>query len=58
MEALKIVAESWPIAAMVIGLGVTATVYRVVQKSERRAHLERMDRLQGNQAVVVRKYDE
>lgn len=54
MEALKIVAESWPIAAMVIGLSGAYVVRRTIRQSMEIGHAERMDRAQGNQAVVVR----
>jgi hypothetical protein len=53
MEALRIVAGSWPIAAIVIGTGITFTVRRTWKQSMQLAHEEKMDQLAGNRAVVV-----
>lgn len=54
MEALKIIAESWPIAAMVIGVSAAYVVRRSLRQRMQIGHQERLDRAQGNQAVVVR----
>jgi hypothetical protein len=53
LEFFKILADSWPIAWMV--LGITAAV--VIRKSFKQAmdndRAEKLDRAQGNNAVVV-----
>ena len=53
MDALRIIAGSWPIAAIVIGTGTTFAVRRTLKQSMDFSHVERMDQLEGNRAVVV-----
>lgn len=53
MEALKIVADSWPIAFMVLGLAAAYVIRQSLHQSIDAAHTETMDRAKGNQAVVV-----
>jgi uncharacterized membrane-anchored protein YhcB (DUF1043 family) len=57
MEALKIISESWPIAAMVVGLTIAVVVYRLIDRNDKRSHRENMERMQGSGAVVVQHRD-
>lgn len=54
MEALKIIAASWPIAAMVIALCGIAAGWSTIRRSMKFSRDAQLDRAQGNQAVVVR----
>lgn len=52
---LEIIGSSWPIAFMVIGLAAAFTVRRTLKQAMDNSHAEKLDRSQGNQAVVVRR---
>lgn len=53
LEALLIVASSWPIAVMVVGVTGALTARYLVKRKMDQSHAENMDRAQGNRAVVV-----
>ena len=52
MEALKIIAESWPIAIMVIGLAAAYVIRRSLKQVM--DHSAKMDEYRAGTAVVVR----
>ena len=54
MEALQIVAGSWPIAAMVVGLSAAFVVRRTLRQAMNNQREKELERAQGNQAVIVR----
>lgn len=58
LKALELIANSWPIAAAVIGVSAAIVVHRLIKRATDYGHQERMDRLRGNQAVVVRHSEE
>jgi hypothetical protein len=53
MEALQIVAGSWPIAVMVIGVSAAVVVRRSLKQVMDNDRAKELDRAQGNNAVVV-----
>lgn len=53
MEAWRILAGSWPVAAIIIGTGGIYAVRKTVRQSMDFAHEEQLARLEGNRAVVV-----
>ena len=53
MEALRIVAASWPVAAMVVGVTTGIVVRRSMYQAMNNDRLEKIERAKGNQAVVV-----
>lgn len=55
MEALKIVAESWPIAVMVVGLSITTVTNRRLKQAMDDSQAVRD--LRASQALTVRKRD-
>ena len=52
MEALKIIAESWPIAIMVIGLAAAYVIRRSLKQVM--DHSAKMDEYRAGTAAVVR----
>lgn len=54
MHALEIIAQSWPIAVMVVGVASAIVVRRSLKQVMDNDRAEKLDRAQGNKAVVVR----
>lgn len=55
MQALEIVAGSWPIAAMVVAGTAGFVVWRLVSRAMKDSRDLTMERLSGSQAVVVQR---
>ena len=55
MKALEIIAMSWPIAAMFVAFCAAITIYTLIRRVMKDSHEERMERLNGNNAVVVQR---
>jgi hypothetical protein len=53
MEALRVIAGSWPIAVMVVGVTTGFFVRRTLYQTINNAHLEKLEQYNGNRAVVV-----
>lgn len=53
MRALEIIADSWPIAVMVVGVCAAYVVRRSIKQVVDTNHVEAMDRQSGSRAVVV-----
>lgn len=53
LQGLRIVAESWPLAAMVVGVAAAVVVRRSLRQAMDNTRAESEDRAQGNRAVVV-----
>lgn len=53
MEALRIIAGSWPIACMVVGLAAAVVVRRTLKQAMDNSQALALDRASGNRAVVV-----
>jgi NADH:ubiquinone oxidoreductase subunit F (NADH-binding) len=54
MKALEIIAGSWPIAVMVVGVSIALVVRRSIKQAMDNDREAKRDRAMGNQAVVVR----
>lgn len=53
IEVLALIAGSWPIAAMVVGVTVAVVVRRCFRQVLDNSRAAQIDRAQGNQSVVV-----
>lgn len=54
LKALELVAGSWPLAVAVVGVAVAIVVRRSLKQAMDNNRAVKIDRAQGNQAVVVR----
>lgn len=53
LQALKLISESWPLAAAAVGITIALVVRRCFKQALTNEHEKSMDRAQGNKAVVV-----
>lgn len=53
MEALQIVAGSWPIACMVVGLSAAVVIRRTLKQAMDNSQALALDRANGSKSVVV-----
>lgn len=57
LEYLHVIAGSWPIAIMVVGLGTAVVVRQSFKQLMNNSRAAQIDRAQGNNAVVVQRKD-